>query len=299
MSTVPARRGRKPKAQKVETLEEVTSAPKRGRKPRQIAAYDSINNDEPLISDDENIVLKLDIVQPITAGDIEQPDAYTASDSFLSRPYEIEDELDVFDHKSPCGNRVVELLKDFEKKNMQNEWPSTTSIHCYWCCHKFNNTPFGIPVKYTGDKKFHVFGCFCSLECSAAYNMTHYESVDDMWERYMLLNMLSQHLGQKRTVKPAPSRLALKAFGGHMEIDEFRVYCETSKVLNTNFPPMMTLTQQLEEINDTDISSEMQYIPIDTERINRYKEKLKLKRAKPVTNYKNTLDHAMNLKFAI
>ena len=59
---------------------------------------------------------------------------------------------------------------------------------------------------------------------------------------------------------------------------------------------MMTLTQQIEEINESDINSEFKYIPLDTDRINKYKEKIKLKRTKPITEFKNTLDHAMNLK---
>ena len=193
------------------------------------------------------------------------------------------------------NNQSSYKLKDFEEKNKQNEWPSSTSIHCYWCCHKFNNVPYGIPVKHL-DGKFHVFGCFCSLECAAAYNMKNYDSVDEMWERYMLINMLSRNLNHKSIVKPAPSKLSLKVFGGHMDIDEFRSYCTTSKVINVNFPPMMTLTQQIEEINEGDLSNDLKYIPIDTDRINKYKEKMKLKRSKPITNFKNTLDHAMNLK---
>ena len=191
--------------------------------------------------------------------------------------------------------RVVNLLKDFEERNKANEWPSTTSIHCYWCCHMFKNVPFGIPIKYV-DGKFHVIGCFCSLECAAAHNMHHHDSADEMWERYMLINMLSRKLDHRDIVKPAPPRLALKAFGGHMDIEEFREYFKTNKVINVNFPPMMTLTQQLEEVNESDITGDLKYIPIDTERINKYKEKMKLRRTKPIANFRNTLDHTMNLK---
>lgn len=192
--------------------------------------------------------------------------------------------------------KVIDLLKDFEEKNKHNEWPSNTSIHCYWCCHKFNNTPFGIPVKYINDR-FHVYGCFCSLECCAAHNMDSKDSSDDIWERSSLINMLARKLGYKNYIKPAPSRLALKIFGGHMEIDEFRSYCNSNKIMNINFPPMLTMTQQIEEINASDISNDYRYVPIDTNRIDKYKEKIKLKRNKPITNFKNTLDHTMNLKY--
>ena len=200
-----------------------------------------------------------------------------------------------------CNNdinrpRCVALLKDFEMKSKNHEWPSSTSICCYWCCHQFNSVPFGIPVKYV-DKKFYVFGCFCSLECAAAYNFQTCESHDERWERYHLINVMSHKIGHVDRVRSAPCRLALKMFGGFMDIDAFRSYCKTStKVLSVNFPPMMTLTQQIEELNECDVSSEYKYIPLDIERINKYREKIVLRRTKPVTEFKNTLDSLMNLK---
>ena len=196
---------------------------------------------------------------------------------------------------SSSHRKVIDLLKDFEMKSKASEWPLATSIACYWCCHNFSTVPFGIPVKYYKGK-FHVFGCFCSLECAAAYNFNYNKSTDEMWERYNLLNMLSRMIGYFNRVKPAPSRLSLNMFGGHLSIQEFRQFHETSKVLNINFPPMMTLTQQIEELNECDVTSEYRYIPIDNERINKYKEKLTLRRTRPVTDFKQTLDHMMNLK---
>ena len=58
--------------------------------------------------------------------------------------------------------KVIDLLKDFEEKNKNNEWPSNTTINCYWCCNKFDTVPFGIPVTFEKEK-FDVYGCFCSL----------------------------------------------------------------------------------------------------------------------------------------
>ena len=117
-----------------------------------------------------------------------------------------------------------------------------------------------------------------------------------MWERYNLLNLLSRKLGYRPNVKQAAPREALAHFGGKMEIDEYRRYFDCTKILSVNFPPMMTLTQQIEEINECDMNSEYRYIPIDHERLNKYKEKLTLKRSKPLTDFKHTLDHLMNLK---
>lgn len=317
----------------LETSEEGSQANKktvikRGRKPKSV--YNTYEA-QPLeaaqeASDDENIILKLNVNANASAkNDLCSsvhgiPDAYNvaACDAFDSKPVEIESMMNDVVERQPsvastffneshvpenqehhkCANlKVVHLLKDFEEKNKNNEWPSNTSIACYWCCHRFDNAPFGIPVKYVGGK-FHVYGCFCSLECAAAHNLASKESIDEMWERYNLINLLSRKLGYtKGYIKPAPNRLALRMFGGHIPIEDFRKYTDTNKLININFPPMMTMTQQIEEINESDISNEYKYIPIDTDRINKYKEKIKLKRTKPLHDYKNTLDHAMNLKF--
>ena len=193
--------------------------------------------------------------------------------------------------------RVIELLKEFEMKNKCEEWPQNTAIACYWCCHKFPTVPYGLPIKHHNGK-FYVYGCFCSLECVTAYNFNSKEKSDEMWERYNLINLLSRKLGGKSIVRQAPPREALVMFGGKFSIEEYRKYINTTKLLTINFPPMMTITQQIEEINDCDVNSEYRYIPIDQDRLNKYKEKLTLKRSKPLTNFKHTLDHLMNLKIA-
>jgi hypothetical protein len=195
------------------------------------------------------------------------------------------------------GLKVIRLLTEFEEKSKSGEWPSNTSVHCYWCCHRFNNAPFGLPVRYAGDQ-FHVVGCFCSLECACAHNFASKESIDECLNRYSLINMLAHRLGLGRSVRPAPNRLSLSMFGGHLTIDEFRAFTGTGRQVIVNSPPMMTVTQQVEEVHESDMRSEYKYIPLDNERVSRYQEKIRLKRTKPLVNFKNTLDHTMKLKYA-
>jgi len=299
------RRGRKPK-EHVECVDcageqgATVEKTKRGRKPK--AVYNGYENTMPCSSDDEHIIMKLNIA-------IKEDDAQSVPGAYNENDMSGFSELVAFDQNdvdvlcsvpTPCvagsGLKIVELLKDFEEKNKNNEWPQTTSIHCYHCCHRFETPPFGIPIKFTGGR-FHVYGCFCSLECAAAYNFDSKESYDEIWERYNLLNLIAKKIGHTPTVKAAPTRLALTMFGGYLNIDAFRAYCKTGKIININFPPMMTLTQQIEEINECEFSNDNRYIPVDTDRINKYKEKLSLKRTKPINALENTLDHTMNLKF--
>lgn len=291
------KRGRKPK--NLQTVD--TTVPsvkqKRGRKPKAVYnSYDSENNFQS-ISDDENAILQLsnNSLNIIDAKD-KIPDAYNYDcvDTFVSQPSQVEDVPNCITAETN-KKKVVELLKDFEEKNKNNEWPLSTSIHCYWCCHKFDTIPFGIPLKYT-DNKFSVFGCFCSLECAAAYNFNSNENMNETWERYNLLNMLARKVNYTTNVKPAPSKLALKTFGGYMGIEEFREFCRSSKIVNVNFPPMMTITQQIEEINEFELHNDYKFIPLDANRVNKYKEKLCIKRTKPINNFHNTLDHTMNIK---
>lgn len=288
------KRGRKPKIKTEEMVPQ--EKVKRGRKPK--ATYNNFENTLPCSSDDEHIIMKLNISSKNETFEISnQPDAFNNSDS-----YSIFSEVEPVDNDetSQKSLKVVELLKDFEEKNKNNEWPQTTNIWCYWCCHPFPNAPFGIPLKYNADNsQFYVFGCFCSLECAAAYNFDSRGSQDEIWERNSLINMLAKKIGFKHAkVESAPPRPALTRFGGYLSIDAFRNFCYTGKVININFPPMMTLTQQIEEINQCEIVNDRMYIPVDNDRINRYKEKqLCLKRTKPIHSHENTLDQAMNLKF--
>ena len=85
-----------------------------------------------------------------------------------------------------------------------------------------------------------------------------------------------------------------------MSIEDFRLFTTGSnerRKLIINSPPMHSVAQHIEEVKDHDMSSDYKYIPIDTERVTRYQERIRLTRTKPLTNYKNTLDHSMNLKY--
>jgi hypothetical protein len=272
-------------------------------------------------SDDENVIVRLNISDESKAltsvnydseiENEEQPYPYNSHEyTTIQKVYEENGDVgEATPESEELPNRestaaelkVVHLLKDFEEKNKNKEWPSNTSIACYWCCHKFNSVPFGLPVEYfkdaTGNNEhFRVFGCFCSLECAAAYNFDSRKTQDEIWERYNLINFLSRQLGYKKLVKPAPDRMSLKHFGGFMDIEQFRQYCNTSKLIHINFPPMTSLTQQIEEINEYEVNSEIRYIPIDNDRINRYKEKIIFRRSKCTTQGKSILEHAMGMK---
>lgn len=58
---------------------------------------------------------------------------------------------------------------------------------CFWCTCDFDNPPIYIPKHYIKDT-YHVYGCFCSPECSTAYLMEENIDISTKFERYHLLN---------------------------------------------------------------------------------------------------------------
>lgn len=183
------------------------------------------------------------------------------------------------------------LLRDFVNGK---EWPLSTNVLCHWCCHRFDNTPIGLPIRYDAfAQKFEVINCFCSFACAAAFNL----HVTRREENSSLLHFLARKLhGNKapEIIKPAPSPLCLKAFGGTVDINEYRNKKPESQII-INPPPMISAPQQIQEIRDTTLPPRQEFVPLDTERVEQYKETLKLKRNKPL--YKgNTLDNVLKIE---
>jgi hypothetical protein len=219
-------------------------------------------------------------------------------------------------------SRYSTLLEEFAKKTDCGEWPISTNVHCHWCCHAFNTSPVSLPFRiHMRDdatiQKCEVQGCFCSFQCAAAFNFESNSDIDDVWEKYAMLNRLyydyMNNLGEEDPmgrIIPAPSRFTLQMFGGYLSIDEFRAKSMPKTMLQRNGEssvqggtfvdvlrtPMSFVPQQVEEINEADVSRPLKFIPVDQDRINKVREKIILKRSKPLVNSKHTLDHIMNLR---
>ena len=193
----------------------------------------------------------------------------------------------------------IDLLLQLVHCNKFNKWPEKTNTSCFWCCHEFGGTPWGIPYKYE-DNLFHLFGIFCSPNCCASYIFDESCNNNIKWERFSLLNLLySKVYGEIEDITLAPSKLALKKFGGSMEIDEYRDKFKTKNTFVLKFPPLVSIIPVLDEINKNKIniknSMNNKFIPVDKNRIKKANTELKLKRSKPSNINKNTLDQCMNI----
>jgi hypothetical protein len=162
-------------------------------------------------------------------------------------------------------NDQIEKLKDgildcsiiFNKKvyesgvkfygNNGEEWPEKTDIHCWWCCHKFEHIPLGIP-EYINKNIFYLSGCYCSFNCMMAYNteQNDYKMYERQTNIYRLKNKIDPQ--NKMTIKKAGPRQMLQMFGGKSTIKEFR---ENFFVLNGEYryfmPPMVSIVGIIEE----------------------------------------------------
>lgn len=231
----------------------------------------------------------------------------------------LQDDMNGYSHVR--GSRTIDVLRGFKEKSRDGEWPFSTNIACHWCCHNFEGFPIGIPHRYnTTTKQFHVTGCFCSVNCAAAFNFQGVGcSLDEMWDRYSLINMLARHIRREyigedpanlqrnnilAPVIPAPDRTVLAMFGGTLDIETFRTSQSSigaggifeGTVLKVNPPPMVASTYQFEDINLSDLSVPSTYIPLDTQRVSQYREKVILSRTKPLHAPGNTLDNTMNIR---
>lgn len=192
-------------------------------------------------------------------------------------------------------NSNIVLLKDMI---MNEDWCNRTNYWCYWDCHPFENQPFGIPIKYNNGK-FHVYGCFCSLECAVAYNFYANENMDNVWENFNLLNMMSNMMSYKLTLNPSISRKCLNVFGGPLTIDQFREKSIKNNKFNILTYPMVSIVEHVEEINesssyDTKING---FIPLDRSRVSKIENNIRLF-DNSMTKSKTVLEETMKLKFS-
>ncbi len=122
---------------------------------------------------------------------------------------------------------------------------------CFWCCHEVGHHSFGMPIRYDAvSNNFTLYGVFCSLECTSAYNFSVHLGSDRAWEIQSWIQMLAKRFGYLDPVRPAPSKYLLKMFDGPLTIEEFRnAHKHTSKTYVLNVPPLVSIAGHMDVIN--------------------------------------------------
>jgi hypothetical protein len=199
------------------------------------------------------------------------PLPYDNDDKFLSNPGDI-------DGDTQCATR-----------------PKPASV-CFWCCHELDTTGVGLPIRHDiVHNTFTLFGTFCSMECASAFNFSHHQGSERLWEINSWVHLLARNMGLCTPIRPAPSRYMLKLFGGPMTIEKFRqAHNGMSRTFVQNIPPMITVNPQMEVVNTSFL---VQTGALDMDKVQQANDKVRLSRQKSVVDFKNTLDSKINLSY--
>jgi len=150
--------------------------------------------------------------------------------------------------------------------------------HCWWCVHPFHTAEtYHMPFKYDNLRdRFTTTGEFCSWECMKAYAI--YMSTSRSGEiQSFIAQMRLKVFGKYVPFKAAPKRQALKIFGGHLTIEEFR------KSSTQSVPVYLPYESYITPLTET--------VKIDQPA--EAGEALKLKRTKPLQRTASKLESAL------
>jgi len=152
---------------------------------------------------------------------------------------------------------VVKQLHDLKLLNVNDltkiTIPSKTKIKCWHCTHNFNGPPFFIPDAYINGY-FYVFGCFCSLNCAATYNLHTLNDSRTKTRHSLILILFHKIFGAHNKLVYAAKKELLEDYGGIMTITEYRKsFMSINKEYNVKIPPMLPLVYEI-ETRTTDIS---------------------------------------------
>lgn len=148
-------------------------------------------------------------------------------------------------------NNIKEIWNKLRK--LKYEFHNNTSYkksNCFWCTCSFVNNPIFIPKRV--NKKYEVYGCFCSPECAVAYLLNEKISDNILWERYSLLNNLySKIYDYKKNIKPAGNPYyLLDKYYGNLSIQEYRQTLSNNRIYFVVDKPKTKIMPELYEDNN-------------------------------------------------
>jgi hypothetical protein len=240
-----------------------------------------IFNENELIPNDKNNFTLLDNILAAEKNNIN-------NDYYDNKKQEIFNELnndnltqiEILINKKYRHTKQISLLNDICHNVNSSKWIENTNCLCFWCCHNFDNIPWGIPLKYE-DGEFTLTGIYCSPNCAMADLINTEKNTNTLWEKLVLLNLLHHKIYETdENIVPAPNKICLKAFGGPFDINEYRyLTLENKKNYNITFPPCNIMAPILEETKKL-TNQDHYFIPVDTNKINKINSELKIKRRK-------------------
>ena len=299
------KRGRKPKNQvkQEEQVEpEVKVQKKRGRKPKGgkiISNVKSIDSDNYVKT---NIVLHLkcsmDDLNNALSDDNKEIQSYELNNNKSNLDFELLNKSIPDQPETTCipisnniasdnnyenEDKLINIkLKTLQKQLHTNNISDKKSA-CFWCTYDFDNPPVYIP-KHKSNDNYHVYGCFCSPECSVSYLMNENIDSSEKFERYQLLNFIYGKIyNYTINIKPAPNPYyVLDKYYGNLSIQEYRKLLRNDRLLMIIDKPLTRILPELHEENNDFLSMKN-----STTNNSSYQIKRKTKVTKSTTNIFN------------
>lgn len=224
---------------------------------------------------------------------IEDPIPYVPSNQFASLNDEIQNESEQEKIKPVITTVPSPPTPSLSLNTNGNVKKCAT---CFWCCHEVGHQSFGMPIRYDAiSNNFTLYGTFCSLECTSAYNFSVHLGSDRAWEIHSWIQMLAKRFGYLDPVRPAPSKYLLQLFDGPMNIDDFRnAHKHSSKTYVLNVPPLCSISGHMDVVN-TSFMVTSSSGGTNTQGIGPTPTTIGSKTRKSTTEKKKTIDAKMNL----
>ena len=149
---------------------------------------------------------------------------------------------------APVDSRTLATKLQSLSLALANGNVSDKKSACFWDTCNFATPPIHIPKQKAGHE-YHVYGCFCSPQCAAAYLFAQKDlDKSALHERYALLNNVYGGIyDYTKNIRPAPDpHYLLDKFYGTLTIEDYRGLLETERVLLVVEAP---LTRSLPEIH--------------------------------------------------
>jgi len=104
------------------------------------------------------------------------------------------------------------------------QWPEASTSLCWMCCHTFECKPLPMPLSYNAKlNHFVVTGIFCSWGCVKGYMRDYASTHMSRGHDQNALTLFHKRVtGKLDRIVGSPPRCLLAAFGGGMDIAEFR-----------------------------------------------------------------------------
>ena len=188
-----------------------------------------------------------------------------------------------------CDIKEIWKKLKVQEHNLHVNNVSDKKSACFWCTYEFDNPPVYIP-KFFIKNSYHVYGCFCSPECSTAYLMEENIDSSTKFERYHLLNNIySKIYNYTKNIKPAPNPYyMLEKYYGNLNIQEYRSLLKNDRLFLIVDKPLTRVLPELHEDND-DFIINNKIIPSNAYQV---KQRLQLKK-------QQTKNNILNEKFGI